>query len=887
MNMRDIQLERESRDIGYTSVANLQDTLTKNHSCEVLTDLIGKVEVETQKYHDSVARARAPFFTITSGLTLDVVAAVGVRGIVSSMLLGNVTPVSTLAHNLGGLLMVENGMLDRVHAIDKETLKMRVAGGITLVDIVTKALPRLFRVNLERESKVKTTWMVSPTKVFDKLVEENHEIFNIFRSKMMPMVHKPDPWTAMTGGGYLSPVAKKLLPLVKRKAQHPMPIGDTLFCGINHMQDTPFRVNQPIFKLIKELQGIRPEEMHKVFPRDLGEFVEECPIDKEEDAYLWEKVEGLRVDKKTGKEKVAQVLLHVDEESKLKRKSFFSWKAKKLSHEKKMKARTSLNSSYQTCIDLIETVEGFDELFWPLSQDNRSRVYPTAMTGINLHGSDVQKAGIEFAVGLPIGSASGVYAIQKSMCNHWGKDSGNGVKTDKLNKQQSMVWVAEATPWIRECVASPLENRQWMKADKPFQFMVAAMEWVGWLDYNLEHGEGDYGYIHRLCDQNDASCSGAQILSATVRDEVGAFYTNLTNTDVQDLYMSVAKKVIDNLVQGFDNRMYQDWLGRDGIICAITLVLEGGHHEILTEESQALIQELSGTNSDVVEIFYKLYPQLTQVERERMCLITRELVKKPVMVKFYSGTKFGNIKHCREMLLELELENSFEEDTVGAAGSFMGGLIYDSINQVISGAGMVMDYFVHAAGILGGHNLTMKWTTLIGFNATMSKKKEETIHLRVKFRDGELKKFSISVPKVTEVDGKLVYELDVAKMRSGIAPDVVHSLDSSLIIAVAARCKAEGIDHLWMVHDSLGCHCCYSEQFNRIIREEFIRLFSGDVLGDIYRGWRSQLEGHLRGLYGDDYHTDMLGELFSPEEFGIKMGTWKLEEMLESEFCFK
>jgi DNA-directed RNA polymerase len=91
---------------------------------------------------------------------------------------------------------------------------------------------------------------------------------------------------------------------------------------------------------------------------------------------------------------------------------------------------------------------------------------------------------------------------------------------------------------------------------------------------------------------------------------------------------------------------------------------------------------------------------------------------------------------------------------------------------------------------------------------------------------------------------------------------------------VAERCKREGINNLWMIHDSLGAHCCYSTRFSRIIRESFVEMFSKDVLQDMYTNFCEQL--------GDDSFL-----LQSPEKFGIKYGKYDLDEILKSEFAFK
>ena len=78
-----------------------------------------------------------------------------------------------------------------------------------------------------------------------------------------------------------------------------------------------------------------------------------------------------------------------------------------------------------------------------------------------------------------------------------------------------------------------------------------------------------------------------------------------------------------------------------------------------------------------------------------------------------------------------------------------------------------------------------------------------------------------------------------------------------------------------MVHDSLATHCADTVKFNRIIREEFINLFGGDVLQDLYDDFLSQLSEDQKHL------------LIHPQTYGIQRGDYDIQEVLESEFCFK
>lgn len=877
--MREKQLSLEKTYMAETSISSKVKMFSLLAEDSDIVRTSSKVEEAIKDHHDSVKRKRSPFFKITKDASYLEVADCAVTYFFTDFMDKDTTTFTKICTDLGALLWKSFYDAETVNSQDHNDIRsMAIAGGVLAGLLINKLGKEYFSLQLNRVGD-KTVYMVKSGDAYKKFFEDNKETLSIISCDTMPMVCVPDKWTNVKDGGYLSKKVKKAFPLVKRRPYHEEPEGPFLFSGINAMQSTPYRVNKRILAVAEQLETIRPAEMKKVFLPDLGEFTEECPLDRDADSYLWEKVEHEEITK-SGKVKVVKKLKHTDEESKEKRSQFFAWVARRDLHKKRMTARDSISVSYTQAVKMAKMFEN-DVLYWPMSTDRRMRIYPMAMTGLNIQGADYQKGLIEFASGLPLdydGDGEGaVYAIKKTLCNHWGNDSGNGVKTDKLTRKQAEEWIETASEWICDQVKDPINNRLWMKADKPFQFLAAAQEWVDWLDYWEQNG--DYGFISHLCDPNDASCSGAQILSAMTKDPIGALYTNLMDREVQDLYLAVADKVLENLwalLKDPDNEsMAYDWLGGKVLEKAVQDVLEHGHTDLLDDKTINRVVELAGEGYNIKNLSRKLLPELDKLNFGKVSLIVRNLVKKPVMVKFYSGTRYGNMVHCKDFITENHWEGLFTED-IGKAATMMGNLIYDSINQVIVGAGKVMDWFVHVAEVFGENNLPVRWTNLAGFKGIMSKPKEEPIRAKVPV-EGHKKplRINIQVPKYVGEGVEKTLELNTASMKSGIAPDLVHSTDASLVALVGDRAKQEGIEDTTMIHDSLGSHCCFSTRFNRIIREVFVSMFSGDVLGDLYRQFKEQLP------------EDSPITLLSPKEFGIEYGDFDLTEMLNSEFCFK
>jgi DNA-directed RNA polymerase len=55
-------------------------------------------------------------------------------------------------------------------------------------------------------------------------------------------------------------------------------------------------------------------------------------------------------------------------------------------------------------------------------------------------------------------------------------------------------------------------------------------------------------------------------------------------------------------------------------------------------------------------------------------------------------------------------------------------------------------------------------------------------------------------------------------------------MDAAHMMLTVNRLHAEGLRHFAMVHDSYGVHACDIDLLHRILREEFVRIYSEPVL---------------------------------------------------------
>ena len=78
-------------------------------------------------------------------------------------------------------------------------------------------------------------------------------------------------------------------------------------------------------------------------------------------------------------------------------------------------------------------------------------------------------------------------------------------------------------------------------------------------------------------------------------------------------------------------------------------------------------------------------------------------------------------------------------------------------------------------------------------------------------------------------------KIDRRKLVDGIVAHLGHSLDATHMILTVLRLRSEGIHHFAMVHDSFGVHACDVDLLNRVLREEFVRIYSEPVLMNFLR----------------------------------------------------
>jgi DNA-directed RNA polymerase len=326
-------------------------------------------------------------------------------------------------------------------------------------------------------------------------------------------------------------------------------------------------------------------------------------------------------------------------------------------------------------------------------------------------------------------------------------------------------------------------------------------------EYAEAHRLGD-AFRSRLPVALDGSCNGLQHFSAMLRDAVGGAAVNLTPAPAPaDIYQEVAD-VATRKLRG---------------LASMTGEAHGGAQNWLA---------LFGPDG-----------------------MPRKLSKKPVMTLPYGSTQ----QACTETIFRWTQENApdfFADNTGFRHALYLSPKLWSSISEVVIAARQAMDWLQQCAGVLAKAGHPIQFTTPLGFPVRQSSMKFETHMIETQI-NGRLR---LRFAKDTE-------ELDSRKQRQGSSPNFVHSIDATHMMQVINASVAAGISSFAMIHDDFGVHACNVDEFHRIIREEFVRLHSIDLLRSFKEQHEEQFDVVLPDLppIGE---LDITEVLQSPYFFG-------------------
>ena len=185
----------------------------------------------------------------------------------------------------------------------------------------------------------------------------------------------------------------------------------------------------------------------------------------------------------------------------------------------------------------------------------------------------------------------------------------------------------------------------------------------------------------------------------------------------------------------------------------------------------------------------------------------RKTVKRVVMTLPYNSKFFSNKAYIKEALVEKGLEVT-KEDLISTVHT-----VRDAMNVVVPGPMQVMKWIETEVGKAIKRGLReLSWVTPSGFVVTQRIMKKEIKEMQLQLL-GRVK-MSVAVDDTPNVD--------TARHKAATAPNLIHSLDGSLLCLSTLKFNAP----IALIHDSVLCRATDMSELSRLVRETYMHLFA-------------------------------------------------------------
>ena len=729
----------------------------------------------------------------------------------------------------------EKAGIEVAHASTQECMLL----GIKMVEL---AIEKLGIVEVRLHGKTTTSgngysysnraYVVTPTAALLEWIQKGHQFWIDMAPVYEPMVIEPRPWTDPLTGGYLTNNVRPLTLVktrskryFKRLANCTMP---RVYEAVNRIQSTPWRINHNILAVIQQLMETG-SEVGGLPPSQLRELPEKpADIDTNEEARKAYRLASLKV------------------------------------HEENV----TLIGRIAKVNGILRTAEkyaDFEAIYFPYQLDFRGRVYP--VTQLSPQGEDFVKALLEFAEGEPLGTEQAADWLAIHIANLFG--------VDKVAFTDRVLWTWEHDKMLRAIAADPFTNRQWEDADKPFQALAAAFEWAGYREHGLS-------WVSRIPVALDGSCSGLQNFGMALRCEATGKAVNLLPTDKPaDIYQDVIDNVHGELLNLLGDKCA--YMNPEACVFRAREALrdiypqyQANHPDfdswVLQMTSNQFDEEgkkikRSQDEQAVYDTYWNIISAgawLRYGVDEGTGKMSRKIAKRAVMTFPYGSKEFGFRDQLKEDIIKPDLQKHGEASVFHGcdwqAMGLMAKLLWQAVNKVVVKAAEAMDWLQKAASLVAKEGHKVSWQTPLGFLVEQGYVCTDDKLVETSFAGKEKVRLTVQTDTTKP---------DTRKQASGIAPNYVHSLDSSHLMLTVAR--APDIKSWALIHDSFGTIPSRTQSLFMYVRVAFMELYSEHDVLDEFRG---QILHQL-----DEEKLADLPPLPSK-------GNLELHSVLRSQYCF-
>ena len=184
----------------------------------------------------------------------------------------------------------------------------------------------------------------------------------------------------------------------------------------------------------------------------------------------------------------------------------------------------------------------------------------------------------------------------------------------------------------------------------------------------------------------------------------------------------------------------------------------------------------------------------------------RKCVKRTVMTIPYNAKPYSNRSYIRDALNEKGIEIEKEDLTLTVQA------VRDAMHSVVPGPMAVMKWIeTEVAKLIKSGSQSLSWETPSGFVVDQKLMKHETQTIRLQL----LGRCELEIAKDTD-------EVSIARHKAATAPNLIHSLDASLLHLSVTRFDAP----IALIHDSVLCRATDMSTLSNIVRETYMTLFA-------------------------------------------------------------
>jgi len=219
-------------------------------------------------------------------------------------------------------------------------------------------------------------------------------------------------------------------------------------------------------------------------------------------------------------------------------------------------------------------------------------------------------------------------------------------------------------------------------------------------------------------------------------------------------------------------------------------------------------------------------------------VLQRKVVKQTVMTVVYGVTVLGAKDQVLAQLEDL-LGETVEEKILAEIAQYLATQVLRSIDEVFRKAMRIKKWFDDVSRICNKVGVPVAWISGVGLPCHQPYRDLANVTVRTPLQKTVLLKEPSDEMKT-----------DKYRQKSGFPPNFIHSLDASHMMMTAEACQTEGIDFA-AVHDSFWTHAASVDTMNRHIRDQWINLYSTNILGSFEEDIRARLGSlaqHLQPL---------------------------------------